>query len=327
MRRRKFLVALGGMAVWPLAVTAQQRPVPVVGFVSSRSAGESAYLVAAFQQGLKDGGYREGADVAIEYRWADGRYERLPDLTTDLVHRQVAVIVSAGGMVTALAAKSATTSIPTVFISAGIDPVKAGLVTSLARPGANLTGVNMLSVAVEPKRMQLLHELVSKAVLVAILANPKTPDFASQTRDLDAAAKTIGLETRTVAAAAERDIDAAFAAIADMHADALIVAADPFFTSRREQIAALAARFAIPAMYELREYVVAGGLISYGPSLADGYRQAGRYAGQILKGAKPADLPVMQSTKFELLVNLKTAKTLGLDISPNLIAQADEVIE
>jgi putative ABC transport system substrate-binding protein len=317
----------GAAAAWPLVAEAQQRAPPLIGFVSSRSAAESAYLVAAFQRGLQDEGYREGVDVGVEYRWAEGRYERLGDLVSGLVRHPVAVVVSAGGTITALAAKSATSTTPVVFVSAGIDPVGAGLVASLARPGANLTGVNMLSVAVEPKRLQLLHELVPKAALVAILANPNTPDFASQTRALDSAATAIGLETRMIKAAAESDLDAAFDAIINIHADALIVAADPFFTSRRDQIAALAARSAIPAMYEWREFAAAGGLMSYGPSLAEGYRQAGRYAVRILKGAKPADLPVIQPTTFELVINLKTAKALGLDISPNLLAQADEVIE
>ncbi|HEV2548542.1 MAG TPA: ABC transporter substrate-binding protein [Stellaceae bacterium] len=328
MRRRDFIAVLCAIGVaWPTATLAQQRAIPAVGFVSSRSAEESAYLVAAFHQGLSEGGYREGTNVAIEYRWAEGRYDRLPDMVADLVRRQVAVIVSAGGMVTALAVKATTTTIPAVFISGGIDPVKAGLVQSLAHPGANLTGVSMLAIAVESKLLQLAHEILPNAAQIAVLVNPNTADLEAQTRDFDAAAKTMGLHIDMVKATAERDFDAAFDAIAAMHADALIVAGDPFFTSRRERIAALAGRARVPAIYDLREYVAAGGLISYGPSLAEGYRQAGRYAGQILKGAKPADLPIMQATRFELVINLKTAKALGLEIPPSILARADEVIE
>jgi putative ABC transport system substrate-binding protein len=327
MRRRAFIAILGAATAWPLTALAQQRAIPVVGFVSSRSPGESANVVAAFHQGLSEAGYRAGTDVAVEYRWAEGRYDRLPDLVTDLDRSRVAVIVAAGGLVTALAVKAAKTLTPAVFISAGIDPVKAGLVASLAHPGANLTGVSMLSIAVEAKRLQLVHELVPKAVQIAVLANPNTADLEAQTREFDAAAKTMGLRTGIVTAGAERDFETAFAAIANMHADALIIAADPFFTSQRERLATLVRNAGVTAMYELREYVEAGGLISYGPSLAEGYRQAGRYAGQILKGAKPADLPVVQATKFELVINLKTAKALGLEISPNLLARADEVIE
>jgi ABC-type uncharacterized transport system substrate-binding protein len=328
MRRREFIALLGGSAAaWPLATWAQQSAAPIVGFVSSRSPQESDYLVAAFRQGLKEVGYIEGSNVAIEYRWAEGQYDQLPALAADLVRRQVAVIVSAGGVVTALAVKAATPIIPTVFISAGIDPVKAGLVASLNRPGGNLTGVNMLSVALEAKRMQLLHELVPKAALIAVLVNPKTPDLETEIAELQAAANTIGWRTYVEKADSVEGLEAAFNAIVQHHADALLVAADPFFTSRREQITALAARYVIPAIYELREYPIAGGLVSYGTSLADGYRQAGVYAGRILKGAKPADLPVMQPTKFDFVINLKTAKALGLAVPPTLLATADEVIE
>jgi putative ABC transport system substrate-binding protein len=325
--RRRFIVTLGSAATWPLAVHAQQPPTPLVGFVSSRSPHESAYLVSAFRQGLKEGGYVEGQNVTIEYRWAEGKYDQLSALAADLVRHRVAVIVSAGGMVTALAVKAVTPTIPTVFISAGIDPVKAGLVASLNRPGGNVTGVNMLSVALEAKRMQLLHELVPKAAMVAILINPKTPDVETEITDLQAAASTIGWRTQVEKAGTEGEFETAFEAIVRNHADALVVAADPFFTSRREQLAALAARHAIPAIYEFREYAAAGGLISYGTSLADGYRQAGLYAGRILKGAKPADLPVMQPTKFELVINLKTAKALGLEVPLHIQQIADEVIE
>jgi putative tryptophan/tyrosine transport system substrate-binding protein len=328
MRRRDVIAFVGAAsAAWTTGGLAQQLALPAVGFVSSRSAEESAYLVAAFHQGLREAGYREGANLTIEYRWAEGHYDRLSDLVTDLIRRQVAVIVSAGGMVTALAVKAATTAIPAVFISAGIDPVKAGLVKSLAHPDTNFTGVSMLSIAVEPKRLQLAHELLPTAAQIAVLVNPNTADLETQTKDFDEAAKTMGLRVKMVKATAEPDFDAAFDAIAGMHADAVIVAADPFFTSRRERIAAFAARNRVPAIYELREYVAAGGLMSYGPSLWDGYRQAGRYAAEILKGAKPGDLPVVQAARFELVINLKTAKALGIEIPPSLLARADEVIE
>jgi putative ABC transport system substrate-binding protein len=326
MRRRAFIALLGAMsAAWPTAALTQQRTIPVVGFVSSRSAEGSAYLVAAFRQGLTEAGYHEGENVAIEYRWADGGYDRLPGLVADLVNRHVAVIAAATAPA-ALAAKAATTTIPIVF-EIGADPIRLGLVASLSRPEANVTGVSTLIVATEQKRIQLLRELFPKASLVAILANPNTPDFESRMKDLDAAAKVIGLRTRMVQAAAEGDFDATHAAIADLHADALIVASDPFFVSRRERIVELTARLALPAIYEWREYAIAGGLLSYGTSLTEAYRQAGRYASQILKGAKPADLPVMQSTKFELVINLKTAKALGLEVPPSILARADEVIE
>ena len=325
--RREFIALSVSLAVCALGARAQQRSTPVIGFVSSRSAAESAYLVSAFRQGLGESGFVEGSNVAVDYRWAEGQYGRLPGLAADLVRAQVSVLVSAGGFVTALAAKAATSTIPIVFISAGADPVKAGLIDSLARPGGNLTGVNMLSVALEAKRMELLHELFPKAALIALLVNPNTPDLEAQTRELDAAARTIGLQTHVVKAGAEGDFDSAFARIVARHADALIVAADPFFTSRRDQIVTLAARSGVPAIYEFREYVAAGGLMSYGTSLVDGYRRAGVYAGRILKGAKPADLPVQQPTKFELVINLKTAKALGLTIPEAFLLRADEVIE
>ena len=328
MNRRESIMLLGAASVlWPIVASAQGQPSPIVGFVSSRSADESAAQVAALLRGLEKAGYRPGRDVEIEYRWAEGRYDRLPTLVADLVRSHVTVIIAAGGFVTALAAKGATSSIPTIFIGGESDPVKIGLVASLARPGANITGVSILNVALASKRLQLLHELAPKAARVAILANPNTTDIALQTRDLEDAAKTMGLEASVVAAAAERDFDAAFAALAHAHADALIIASDPFLTGQRERIVALAAQSGVPAMYDLREYAAAGGLMSYGPSLAEAYRQAGRYAGEILKGAKPADLPVIQSSTFELVINLKTAKALGIEIPPSLLARADEVIE
>ena len=327
MRRREFIALIGGAAACPLLARAQQQSIPVIGFVSSRSAAESAYLVGAFLQGLAESGFVAGSNASVEYRWAEGQYDRLPALAEDLVRARVSVIVSAGGLVTALAAKATTSTTPVVFISAGADPIKSGLVASLSRPGGNLTGVNMLSVALEAKRMELLHELFPAAALVAVLVNPNTPDLETQTRELDAAAKTIGLQTHVVRAGTEGDFDSAFAEIVERHADALIVAADPYFTSRREQIVMLAARSAVPAMYELREYAAAGGLISYGTSLVDGYRRAGVYAGRVLKGAKPTDLPVQQPTKFELVINLTAAKALGLTIPEAFLLRADEVIE
>ncbi|HEV2552028.1 MAG TPA: ABC transporter substrate-binding protein [Stellaceae bacterium] len=327
MKRRRLITLLGAAVLWPVVASAQGQASPVVGFVSSRSADESAPQVAALLRGLEKAGYRPGRDVEIEYRWAEGRYDRLPALVADLVRSNVTVIIAAGGFVTALAAKGATSSIPTVFIGGESDPVKIGLVASLSRPGANITGVSILNVALASKRLQLLHELAPKATRVAILANPNTTDIALQTRDLEDAAKTMGLEATVVAAGAERDFDAAFAAVAHAHADALIIASDPFLTSERTRIVALAAQSGVPVMYDLREYAAAGGLMSYGPSLAEAYRQAGRYAGEILKGTKPADLPVIQSSTFELVINLKTAKALGLEIPASLLASADEVIE
>jgi putative tryptophan/tyrosine transport system substrate-binding protein len=324
MRRREFIVALGGAAAWPLAASAQQPPIPVIGFLNSLSS-DWPYL-AAFREGLKEIGYVEGQNVAIEYRWAEGHYDRLPGLAADLVRRQVALIAATGGDPSALAAKSATTTIPIVF-NVAEDPVKAGLVTSLNRPGGNMTGVSMLTAAMDEKRLELLHELVPRAAVIVVLVNPNFSEAGTESRIVDAAARVLNRQIQILNASNDRDIDVAFAALAQQHVGALLVASDPFFFTRREQLVALAARHAIPTIYFVREFVVAGGLMSYGANFATLYRQLGVYAGRIIRGEKPADLPVVQPTKFEFVINLKTAKSLGLAIPPSLLALADEVIE
>jgi putative tryptophan/tyrosine transport system substrate-binding protein len=327
MKRREFIMLLGSAAAWPIAAWAQQpAKLPTIGFISTRTSGDSAAVIAAFHQGLNQAGYSDRQDVAIEYRWAEGQYDRLPALAADLVRSKVSVIVAAGGDPAAQAAKAATATIPVVFVT-GTDPLKAGLVSSFNRPSGNLTGVHVFLVGLGAKRLGLLHDLVPKASLIAVLANPNMPPAGSELRDVQEAAGSLGLKLHILRAGDEPEIDNAFATMMRERADALLVAADPFFTSQRDQIIELAARYAIPAIYELREYAAAGGLMSYGPSLTDGYRQVGVYAGKILKGAKPGDLPVVQPTKLDLVINLKTAKTLGFTIPPGVLAIADEVIE
>jgi putative ABC transport system substrate-binding protein len=326
VKRREFITLLGGAAAWPLAVRAQQH-MPVIGFLSGRSPYESAAAVGAFRHGLDETGYFESKNVIIEYRWAEGRYDRLPALAVELVNRQVAVIAATGGPASGQAAKTATATIPIVFIS-GADPVQEGLVASLNRPGGNATGVNPLLQAMEGKRLGILREMLPSAALIGVLLNPAMQEtFNRQTNDVEEAARAAGQRLLILRASSEEEIEAAFATAVERRAEALLVTADPFLLSRRERLVALAAHYLIPAIYEAREYALAGGLISYGISLADAYRQVGVYVGRILKGEKPADLPVLQPTKFELVINSKTAKTLRLDLPYRLIALADEIIE
>jgi putative ABC transport system substrate-binding protein len=325
--RRKFLAALGGAAAtWPLAARAQQ-PIPTIGFLHSQSPEALADALPGFRQGLKEAGYSEGENVAIEYRWAENQLDRLPALAGDLVRKGVAVIVAGGGSATARVAKAVTTTIPVVF-NMGDDPVKLGLVTSLSRPGGNLTGVNFFAVELTAKRLELLRELVPGAARVAVLVNPANPaDSEPIVHDAQAAARAMGLQILVLEASSSKEIDAAFATLARERPDALLVGTGPPLTARRVQLAQLAAYYKIPAIYALRQNVEIGGLISYGASLREAYRQVGIYSGRILKGASPSDLPVVQSTKFELVINLLTAKLLGLDVPPSLLSVADEVIE
>jgi putative ABC transport system substrate-binding protein len=325
VKRREFITLLGGAAAWPLAARAQQPAMPVVGFVSGQSTEER--LGAAFRKALNETGYVEGQNVMVEYHWLDGHYDRLPALMADLVHRRVAVIATPGLTAGARAAKAATTTIPIVF-GVAEDPVKLDLVTSLARPGGNATGINLLSAEVVAKRLGLLHDLVPKAVRIAVLVNPANSSTAEATlRDIPEAARALGLQIQVLRAGTSRDIEAAFATLVRDRADAFFVAPDGFFTSRRVQFATLAARHSIPAVYSNRSYPEVGGLMSYGSDTLAYYRQAGVYTGQILKGAKPADLPVLQSTKFEFVINLQTARALGLEIPNSIQLLADEVIE
>jgi len=327
MRRREFIKSIGGSVVaWPLAARAQQSTKLVIGFLSTRSRDESARLLSAFQRGLAEGGYTDGQNVTIEYRWALGRYDRLEALATELVRRPVNMIVAVGGDPSARAARAATATIPIVATFSS-DPVASGLVVSLSRPGGNLTGISDLSTTLEPKRLGLLHELVPQAAIIAVLLNPTFPSASQQLKDLEGAARAIDAQLHMLRVSTDEEVELAFASIAQLHVPALIVAADAFLLTRRDKIVELAARHALPGMYFFRDYVLAGGLMSYGTDLADAYQQIGNYAGRVLKGAKPADLPIMQPTKFELLINLKTAKTLGIEIPANLLARADEVIE
>jgi ABC-type uncharacterized transport system substrate-binding protein len=324
VKRREFISLLGGATAWPLAARAQQPAMPVIGFLDGQSF--DLHLMTAFRQALKEAGYVEGRNVAIYFRSADGQTDRLVTLAGDIVGRRVAAIVTAGGGASALAAYAATTTVPIVFVT-GVDPVSSGLVMSLNRPGGNATGVYIFQQVLEGKRLGLLRELVPSAASMAVLLNPTNANFQTQLRGVQDAARDLGQQVSILSANTEREIDVAFATTAQSGARALLVGSDPFFGSERDQVIALAARHAIPAIYEGREFATAGGLASYGTSLADAYHQAGTYAGRILKGEKPADLPIVQPTKFEFVINLKTAKALGLDVSPGLAASADEIIE
>jgi len=328
VKRRAFIKLLGGAAAaWPLAARAQQPAMPVIGFLDPRSPGATEKLLRAFRQGLKDTGQVDGENVAIEYRWAENQLDRLPELASELVRRKVAVIFASGGPASAFAAKAATTTIPIVFL-APEDPVRLGLVASLARPGGNLTGINVFTVELVAKRLELLRELVPSATRIAVLVNPAEGEVTETTlNDVATAARAMGLQIQVLNASTSGEIHAAFATIGRERPDALFIAASAFFTSRRVQLANLAAHHSIPMASSSREIAEAGGLMSYGSNLADAYRQMGAYVGRILKGAKPADLPVMQSTKFELVINYETARMLGLTVPDKLLATADEVVE
>jgi putative tryptophan/tyrosine transport system substrate-binding protein len=326
IRRREFIGALGSAAAaWPLAARAQQPAMPVIGFLNGASPEGFSHLIAAFRQGLKKVGYVEGENMAIEYRWARGQYNQLPALAADLVHRRVAVITTTTNPA-APAAKAATATIPIVFVT-GLDPVQAGLVASLSQPGGNLTGVATLTVELGPKRLELLHELVPPDAAIAILANPANPSAEVWLKDMQAAARTLQRRTHLLQASTEQDIDNAFATLVQLRAGGLVIVTDPFFTGQSEQLAALAARHSVPAIFQFREFTAAGGLMSYGSSLRGSYHLAGTYTGRILKGEKPADLPVQQSTEVELYINLKTARALGITIPLPLSGRADEIFE
>jgi len=326
VRRREFITLLGGAAAWPLAAQAQQPAMPVIGLLNGRSIDDAAYLVAAFRQGLNEAGYVAGQNVAIEYRWADGHYERMPAMAADLVRRQVALIAAIGDP-SPFVAKAATATLPIVFLS-GSDPVRRGVVVSLNRPGGNMTGASVVTGVLVGKRMQLLREVVPTAAVFAMLVNPNNPNAETDTQDAKEAAQTLGLQLRILNASNDRDFDAVFATLVQLRPSALIVGSDPFLNSRSEQqLVALAARHAVPAIYNYRESVTAGGLMSYGTSLVDGWRLTGVYASKILGGAKPADLPIQNAVKVELVINLNTVKTLGLTVPLPLLGRADEVIE
>ncbi len=328
MRRREFIKIIGSAAVvWPLVARAQQPAMPVIGFLHSASPNPFAHLVAAYRQGLKDSGYVEGENLAVEYRWAEGQFDRLPSLAADLVRRDVRLIAALGGSTSPLAAKKATATIPIVFSSGEIDPVKSGLVASLNRPGGNVTGVSPMTGVLLAKRLELLREITPRAGLVGYLLNSSNPNSESQSSDVHEAARALGLELHAQSASSDPDFETAFEAFSRRRVGALFVGNDPFFLARRQQIVALAARYSLPASYFSREFVAGGGLMSYAASFVDGYRLAGLYSGRILKGEKPSDLPVVQSVKFELGLNLKTAKALGLTVPQALLTTADEVIE
>ena len=327
VQRREFITLLGGAAaMWPLAAGAQQPAMPVIGYLSSASPDRDAGRLRAFRQGLSETGFIEGRNVAIEYRWADEQHDRLPALAADLVHQQVAVIAQAGHVLGVFAAKAATTTIPIVFVT-GVDPVGLGLVASLSRPGVNLTGVTTLGIELEPKRLELLHGLIPAARTVGALVNRMHPIAEAQSSELQAAARGLGLKLQILDASTERDFDAVFARLVELQADGLVIATDGLFISQSEHLARLAVRHAMPAIFQLRTFAAAGGLMSYGGDFAEMYRQSGAYVGRILKGEKPVDLPVQQVTRVELVLNLKTAKALGLEVPPTLLARADEVIE
>ena len=326
MRRREFITLIGGAtAAWPFAARAQQPAMPVIGYLDGGSLGTSAHVIAAIRKGLSETGYVEGSNVAIEYRWAEGNYDRLPAMAAEVAHRQVAVIV-AMGTPAAFAAKAATSTVPIVF-GGGIDPVQAGLVASLNRPGGNVTGVTSMNVEIETKRLGLLHDLLPQATRFAVLVNPDNPFAEIEIKGAQATAATIGGQIEILTARTNREIDDAFASLVQQRADALLIGPDVFFTNRRVQLATLAVRHGVPAIYSFREFAEAGGLMSYGTSNADRDRQVGVYAGRILKGEKPADLPILRPTKFELVINLQTARTLSLTVPAALLARADEVIE
>ena len=326
LTRRELFLTIGGAAAWPLAARAQQPAMPVIGYLSTRSPDESPHMVAAFHRGLAENGYAEGRNVTVEYRWALGQYDRLPALAAELARRPVTLLAATGGDPAARAAKAAMATVPIVATFTD-DPVASGLIASLSRPGGNITGISNLTSTLEAKRLGLLRELVPQAATVGILLNPNWPAAANQLRDLQEAARAIGLQLHVLRASTDREIDTAFESVVQHRISALVVASDAFFNSRRDQLAALAARHAVPTMYSFRDYALAGGLISYGIDLVDVYRHIGVYAGRILKGAKPGDLPVVQPTKFELVINLKTAKALGLALPLLLQQLADEVIE
>jgi putative ABC transport system substrate-binding protein len=323
MQRRKFIALVGGAAAWPFSANAQM---PAIGFLSSRSARDSVKVVASFGAGLREGGFTEGKNLSIEYRFADGALDRLPNMAAELVKQPISALVAVGGSNSALAAKRATSTIPIVFVIGG-DPVRLGLAASLSRPGGNATGMTIISADLAPKRLGLLRELVPNAAALAALTNPNTPEGRGQASDMLTAALALGLKLRLLEAGDEKGIEAAFATLSQDKPDALLVASDPIFDVHRDKLVALVAAAAIPAIYQFRDFTAAGGLMSYDPDIVDAHRQIGIYVGKILRGALPADLPIQQPTKFQLVVNLKTAKTLGITIPPMLLARADEVIE